>query len=86
MRKLFVVVSVLVVAFITFVGFNYVKNNGLSGISLDYDDSGFPEMVRVDYDDSGFPEMVRVDYDDSGFPEMVRVDYDDSGFPEMVRV
>lgn len=60
MRKLFVVLSVLVVAIITFVGFNNVKVNGFSNISLDFDDSGFPEMVRVDFDDSGFPEMVRV--------------------------
>ena len=73
MKKLFVVLSVLVVAFISFVGFNYVKENGFSNLVLDFEDSGLPEMVRIDFEDSGLPEMVRIDFEDSGLPEMVRI-------------
>ena len=42
MKKLFVVVSVLVVAFISIIGFGYFTNNGFSRISLDFEDAGFP--------------------------------------------
>ena len=86
MKKLFVVVSVLVVAFISIIGFGYFTNNGFSRISLDFEDAGFPEMIRIDFEDAGFPEMIRIDFEDAGFPEMIRIDFEDAGFPEMIRI
>lgn len=60
MRKLFVVVSVFIVAIVTVLGFGFLNNQNNSTIALDFDDSGFPEFVRIDFDDSGFPEFVRI--------------------------
>ena len=47
MRKLFVLVSVVLVAVITFVGLNSFVGNSIDSLALDFDDSGFPPLVRV---------------------------------------
>ena len=73
MKKLFVIVSVTLVALISFVSLSSIVQNMFDNRTLDFDDSGFPDLVRVDFDDSGFPDLVRVDFDDSGFPDLVRV-------------
>ena len=73
MKKFLVLVAVLFVAVLTFVGVSQIDSISFGNITIDFEDSGFPEMVRLDFEDSGFPEMVRIDFEDSGFPEMVRL-------------
>ena len=73
MKKLFVIVSVTLVALISFVSLSSKTQNLFENRSLDFDDIGFPPLVRVDFDDMGFPPLVRVDFDDIGFPPLVRV-------------
>lgn len=73
MKKLLTYISLMVIAIISAFGLISIQNDYFGEISLDFEDSGFPEFVRIDFEDSGFPEFVRIDFEDSGFPEFVRI-------------
>ena len=64
MKKLVIVAILFIAVLFGHIGLSSfsTKNTSEDMIALDFDDAGYPEIVRrtpVDFDDAGYPEIVR---------------------------
>jgi hypothetical protein len=84
MKKLVLVAIVSLFVFGIKLGFEVSIVNNDEIVSLDFEDSGFPEYIEMDFEDSGFPEYIEMDFEDSGFPEYIEMGFANSDLPEFI--
>ncbi|MBU1092844.1 MAG: hypothetical protein KKH01_00130 [Firmicutes bacterium] len=71
MRKFLVIALICVVSLAVSVSFSLGQTNRSSDLTLDFANSGTPEVVELDFANSGTPEVVELGFHNSDLPTHV---------------